>query len=365
MKKLILMLFILVSLNILQVRATPALTIKFLQGLDEKFRPSDILISAIPNYIKNGDQYLADLYAGKTTKIPTGPKVTLSELEAVEAAAKSKNATQQAKDKAIATKQKFDDMQKEYLNSIISIVWSLFNKAIEKNQGFTSATTVVKDPGYKLYNFLLEYAKSVNPGLEVGGNPTLAVASLNCYAYRRRSTHFPEQQKLSTFDGHFGIDIRYDEGDLEALLPANKRHVLFGKIIQSGQELTFVKAEEDGVCYRDAVAHLGSLIKKKTVGKVYAPGEIARREDVPSSVKDQFKALKESVKKNDPKLYKELKKSLADHVGIKEIYLETQSLAAMVGAKFATEANKLLQDLTSKYDNLDIRRGNEVILQLP
>ena len=123
--------------------------------------------------------------------------------------------------------------QEEYLNSIIALMWYLYNRALEKNQPFTEGTFVIQDKDFILYNFLLAYVIRFNPDLTgtVADKPQLA--SFNPFAYARGSTHFKaEQYNEKTGKGfiQYGIDVRFGQlGASLPLLPVLKKAYVFWK----------------------------------------------------------------------------------------------------------------------------------------
>ncbi len=74
----------------------------------------------------------------------------------------------------------------EYLSSITDLLWYLFAIALNKGQGFASGTFVLEDPGFGIYNFLLDYVKRVYGAKNLTKEVTFSLKK----AYPRRSTHF-------------------------------------------------------------------------------------------------------------------------------------------------------------------------------
>lgn len=287
-------------------------TIKFLQGLAPAYKLEPNMVKFANDNIQKGKQYIKDIYAGKVKKFQGEP----------------------------------NQMQRDYLESIIAISWYLFSKAVEKGQGFTGGTIVFEDKDFKVFNFLLHYVKQVNEDVK-GGNYKAEYISLNCYGYPRHSTHFPELQNKDGYE-QFGIDIRKKGEDvLRADLPSQKRHILFGK---AGNRLTFIKMELYGICgtNTDAINHLGQLFASKAAG-------ISRREDMPKPYKKRYKELLEGLPKKDRDKIQNWMKGKT--VTLKNIYfaLKPYNGIAAVG--------QFIKDLENDFDNLDLRRGNEVILK--
>jgi hypothetical protein len=117
----------------------------------------------------------------------------------------------------------------KYLDAIVDLMWYLYSIALEKGQAYDEGTFVIQDNDPKIYTFLLNYAKIVNPE-EVAGterDAELMLSYKNIYAYPRTSTHFKDVKEQYNAR-HYGIDIRHRGYSIaEALLPAQKSHVLF------------------------------------------------------------------------------------------------------------------------------------------
>ena len=46
-----------------------------------------------------------------------------------------------------------------YMQSIIGLMFYFYSKAVEKNQGFSNGAFVIKDPGFKVFNFLYRFVE--------------------------------------------------------------------------------------------------------------------------------------------------------------------------------------------------------------
>ncbi len=128
--------------------------------------------------------------------------------------------------------------QGAYLNAIIDLMWFYYDMAIDKNQAFSEGTFVLQDQGNRIYDFLMKYVKMVNPK---DINP-VAIPPSYQFAYPRFSTHFKDEQDKY---GQYGIDIRFTLLSPQFLLPAQKSHLLFGKI---NKDLIYIKMENYGTC---------------------------------------------------------------------------------------------------------------------
>ncbi len=297
-------------------------TIAFLKNQSPVYALSTEGESSARERIKNGKMYLKSLASGTMNDIP------------------------------VKFKNPFVEIQRSYLDAIIALCWALFDQAVREGHGFTGGTIVFEDKEYRIFNFLFDYATKANKDLASGERDPKYI-SQNCFAYERHSSHFPEMQNSY---GQFGIDIRYGQGDLEKLLPANKSHILFGKILLKGKELSFIKMEVYGLCMRDAsVVKHGLEFLKGTKGKK-GP---SRREDLPKQVKTLLGKMLNAI----PKKFKaDITTEIGKPEVIKNIYAVAKKLAMQKGTSGSKEAEDLVKYLDDNFDHLDIRRGNEVIL---
>jgi hypothetical protein len=143
--------------------------------------------------------------------------------------------------------------QQEYLNSIISIGWHLYDLALQKGQGFMEGTFVLEDRNFKLYNFLMEYTKQQNTDIKDNLEDPLLHVSENPFAYSRDASHYVH---LKNQFRSYGIDIRFSaDQDAQPLLPALKRHILYSKIDQDVDNLIYIKFENFGICKKDVAKH--------------------------------------------------------------------------------------------------------------
>lgn len=141
-----------------------------------------------------------------------------------------------------------------YLQNIINVMWFLYSRAVAKNQAFDEGTFIIQDEQHRLYDYLMNYVKLVNPYIKGTLADPETNMSLNPYAYSRASSHFIQEQKSTAYNGrHYGIDIRFQgEYVAQALLPAQKSHVLFSKIADN---LIFIKFENVGLAPQSAMYH--------------------------------------------------------------------------------------------------------------
>ena len=103
-----------------------------------------------------------------------------------------------------------------------------------------------------------------------------------------------------------------------------------------------------GICgtNTDAINHLGQLFASKAAG-------ISRREDMPKNYKKRYKELLDGLPKKDRE---PIKKMVGKTVTLSKIY------NALNPYKGITAVGQFIKDLEKNFDNLGVRRGNEVIL---
>jgi hypothetical protein len=265
--------------------------------------------------IKNGTEYLKALSENKLSKIPANLSLP------------------------------FEQIQKDYLNVLIALSWGLFNRAVQKGCGFTHGTIVFEDPEFKIFNFFFNYVNNAQKSLEK--------INQNCVAYKRPSSHFPELQKNSE---QYGIDIRFGNDKLEKLLPGNKAHILFGKMPVNNKECMFIKMEKYGLCVKDGSAMQHGMRFLKGTGSKKGT---ARRENVPEQVTKLLQQLINKLKKEEKN---HVLKKIGEPAIIKNIYPVAQQIASQKNSPAQKEAQDLVKYLEDTFDHLDIRRGNEVIL---
>ena len=143
--------------------------------------------------------------------------------------------------------------QEAYLNAIIDLLWFYYNIAVDKNQAFSEGTFVLQDQDGRIYKFLLDYVRMVNPDA-LRMVPAFGYPKNIYLAYARRSTHFPAEQDNYR---QYGIDIRFANFSPQFLLPTHKSHLLFGRI---SKDLVYIKMEDFGVCRDQYVPHSSEYI---------------------------------------------------------------------------------------------------------
>lgn len=285
----------------------------------------------------------------------------------------------------------------EYVQSIVALVFYFFSKAVEKKQGFSSGTMVIKDSGFRVYNFLYGYVATKWKPRSMTKETLIDIAGVG--AYPRKSTHFNSfylytgKAKKGAFRQinkkddfvHYGIDMPN-----HFILPAQRKHILFGKV-ELNPPLIFIKLESHGLGKKGVVQHVGGLSKsqmRKAVGKTIAQlkkikftqgnylekllnrfalvssddASNARRERIPLSTLTEFLAL--MLAEGSP-----LKKEDIDIKGVKGLgirrmitLLDGYAAGQQGTAAWRMALRDFAQQIRNEYDHVDIRLGREVIL---
>lgn len=266
--------------------------------------------------------------------------------------------------------------QEQYLRSIIALVWFLYSQAIENNQLFEEGTFVIEDLGWRVNNFLMNYIQTygavyggafkdptkLNSPLTIYNQPLTQTlndpalhGSFNPYGYPRQSSHYKVSQRNNR---HYGIDIRFGNSGELPLLPANKRHILFGKIDQN-QQLLFLKPENYGLYFKDGLVYHGKELFESWARKA---GWTPTSDDDPSYAKERIPAafLKDFLQAlNETNLPDKIKAEVAilaesDNWGIKILYFDNLLAQPSIAA--------LEKKYAALYRNLRLRSGREVVL---
>ena len=140
------------------------------------------------------------------------------------------------------------DLQKtrrNYLQAIVALMWYLYSEAINKGQAFTEGGFIILDKELKLYHFLMNYVRMVNPTITGTLDDPKLHSSTNPFAYSRDSSHWkPIQSRWRPY----GIDMRFDNGEAsQPILPAKKSHLLFNIVAEGDIARLFIKFEENGI----------------------------------------------------------------------------------------------------------------------
>lgn len=270
--------------------------------------------------------------------------------------------------------------QAEYLNAIIDLMWFLYDKAVEKNQVYDEGTYIVQDAGRRFYNFLFNYVKLVNPVIKGTIEDPAQKISWNPYAYSRASSHFVLQQKQ---ERHYGIDIRFPGSiQAQAILPAQKSHILFGVI---SDDCIFIKFENVGIAPQSVVFHgaefataqarkrvpaLLSYLENTYLGMfndtlMYYIGTDDdpnyRKERIPQDFLQRCFTIAQSGKLTDEQL--KVFMYTCSTQGVHGVYTEIRNASSPLSQQQKSDLGIYLQQLQAEgLDNQSLRFGREVIL---
>lgn len=247
--------------------------------------------------------------------------------------------------------------QEEYMKSIVAIQWYLYSKALENGQGFVEGTFKIQDPGFKIYNFFMDYIKKYNKDITGTPKDPLAHISYNQFGYSRDTSHYTDKKRIYSA---YGIDVRLGKDSPElALLPANKQHITFGKLDEENGWI-YMKPENHGIYWYDGLPyHVNEFVvaqARKNSWITYTlswlginlgsdDAETNRKERVPANF---VKAVVQAVGKKHPLV------NAARNKGIQIIH----------GKEFTEEEalKKIAEEYKQQYDNTEHRSGQEVIL---
>ena len=267
----------------------------------------------------------------------------------------------------------------QYLNNIIDLAWFFYSGALAKNQAFEEGTFIIQDAQHTFYNFLMYYVKKVNPDIKDAFTDPELMISHNPFAYSRASTHFtPEQRQFR----HYGIDIRFGDSSMnlaQALLPAQKTHLMFGHISNG---LLFIKFENIGIATQSVVNHGAELVvarTRKLLPKVegYFPKSIDdflvnylgmdddpnyRKERVPVAFSEACKQILKSEEKLSQSYVESLIQDISTQ-GIHRVLYEIENTESPLTQAQKTGLGESLEQLANQgLDHQEIRYGREVIL---
>jgi len=267
-----------------------------------------------------------------------------------------------------------------YLTKISNLIWYFYHCAIEKGQPFEEGTFVIEDPNNKIYTFLMNYVKAVNPTVTKTKKDPAAKTSGGYIAYPRASTHFKFKQKQG-FYPHYGIDARFqgykNEVVQKNIFPAKKNHLLFGKIADN---LIFIKPENAGLGVDEVPQHaweLGWAFARKSVHKTglhkilpHAVINYIGTDDSPLFCKERvpnnfYNAVKQTIVKTDlPLQEKEKQIQQIKNYGIQYLpsLIRTFTDNKAVQPEEVNTLKTINSWLNNKYDNNHLRHGREVIL---
>ena len=255
--------------------------------------------------------------------------------------------------------------QEEYLKSIVALNWFFYSHALENKQGFEEGTFVIEDKDFKFYNFFMDYIKKFNPAIKGDATDPLAHYSNNPYGYSRDASHFVHMKKKFR---PYGIDMRLGNSSELPLLPAQKKHMLFG-IVDPDKHHIYVKPENHGIYYADGlIGHIGEFAlaqaRKPTWVGSCAKGVLSyfgydigtdddknnRKERIPQQFLTEFT---EAIKSDD-----NLKENHADL--LKNAKVEGIKTLTKPELANSEKIQKLLAEYRNEYDNVENRYGREI-----
>lgn len=235
--------------------------------------------------------------------------------------------------------------------------WGAMLHAITKNEGFVEGTINIKDPDYRIFNFLFRIP--------------------SCYG--RSSSHYPhrailiEEGKLKD-NSHFGVDLDS--------LPAQKGTVLFGKIdTLDKSHHTYFKMENYGAnlnIYSDPNArkNIWQLVPHTfefliSGAKKLAPnffGEVGgglnmRKEHLPGSDKKIIQNLIKEIQEQDHTFQAPTEKVITEYGFAIAIITFSKALKLeTIQPELKDRIEKYIQEINRRYPNSPNQKGDEVLM---
>lgn len=251
----------------------------------------------------------------------------------------------------VDTEQKLisEDERKNYLRSIVDLMWYLYHESSRKKEAYQEGMLVLHDPESVVYGYLLDYARMVNPSLTGTLKDPALLHADNLFAYSRKTSHLKDINARA-----YAIDMRFNaDKPNKAELPAQKRTFFFE---HDGNHL-YIKLENYGLSWKEAPYHALELavaqLRKIPLTKQYIGGDeqaAYKKERVPTDV---ITAAQQFLQKKnvDPKDKKHLY-NLPKTIGIKAAF---EPDVMQLGSS-------LIETFDKNYDHLPRRRGRETIL---
>lgn len=240
-----------------------------------------------------------------------------------------------------------------HLKAIVNLVWYFYSLAALKGQDFTQGTFAINYNQELIFKFLDSYEdKYSRTGLVIYGLE-LPI---------KFSSHYKEHKNLK----QFGLDIPH-ELRKEIMLPKSMTHILFG-LIPDG--VLFLKPEDHGIANsKDFLDHSISFVQAQ-LRKVCGAGDEQngmQKERVPEDLIQKWHSLFEKYNSVDidkdqrNKDFKEGKEfGIAKMLGIlknSKIFNFDNQTENQIKAKI-----EFINYIECKFDNIESRKGNEVIL---
>jgi hypothetical protein len=263
-----------------------------------------------------------------------------------------------------ATNKEYSTARNNYLTAIVSLMWSIHNKAKkDKDQELNRGSFKIIDPEAKLYNFLSQYV-SFAASIQPSTNGLLGFFNGNDFAYSRTptlglSSHYKADYK------QYGIDLRFKGGDHYALpiLPADHSHLLFGQVCINGETYTFLKFEEVGLGnFLEFINH-GINYKNSGHKDPNQANTTFREKDIPQEVKDAYtcfcqEATIESLNGTE---------TIHEMWNVIELYInQITAKQENIPENVKESIQKFIVAVTESHlaDNMSIRNGQEIIIDL-
>jgi len=224
---------------------------------------------------------------------------------------------------------------------LAAIDWYMYYRTVCQGDQFEQGCFVVRNPGNSLINFVLQCEG----------------------VYERKSTHFQDRLLPTFFKGKeqvttYGIDISTEDTDNKLGLPAGMRTLNFAPIKSlDGLDWAFFKPETWGLSdWGQFVGHAYSYVVTRPAHLFSSPhGPNTRKEHVPPDILKEFLKLYSEATKGKP--VPEEKKPFGI-AGMKHLFEQLQIDNAVVQQDIVAFLNKLRQ----RYDHLNIRNGDEVVM---
>lgn len=194
------------------------------------------------------------------------------------------------------------------LESVISLIWALYDISYKTGNPFIRGSILLEDSGKKIHNYLEQYccfsADVESPNqLMVPFNPQSSNLAYN-RNYAGGSSHFVERA-ISLY----GIDSRFRIRNFAiGVFPFKFTHLHTGRVrTHTGEELTFIKAEEEGLGDNRAIARHAI-----NYGLAVPKTHMRREKDIPETIAIDFFSLLELLYNHDVFLNKFIELSFRD-----------------------------------------------------